>query len=263
MATYRRRHNLKGPVFGFIILLTVAGLAQGLSISGGQQEQTIHEINIAKDLEDRDSFREAKFLNYKTLVSGQSNEIDTDTPTVKEDESDSPVTALSGMYSDCITEFSFSCVQRKFLVFFDRLGRMESFNLLGDFISVVRTRPDTTPRITEDGLKARLYSGGNVESDMDSLMDLVADRFFGSHILRVRLPAWTEASVPGGVGQARTGTIVDISFGNYLDEEGNGHSWQQTVIKSSSFVLHNLGLNLLLSHTFILNDLTVKVSSLT
>jgi hypothetical protein len=221
MATYGRRRNFKGPVFGFIVLMTIAGLTQGLAISGGQQEQKIQEINIAKDSEDSGSSRQAKLLNFKTLVSGQSNEIDTDTPTVKENESQSPVTALTGMYSDCITEFSFACVQRKILVFFDRLGRMESFNLLGDFISIVRTRPDTTPRITEDGLKARLYPGGNVESDMDSLLDLVADRFFSSHILRVRLPAWTEASVPGGVGEARTGTTVDISFGNSLDEEGN------------------------------------------
>jgi len=196
-------------------------MTKGLAISGHQQEQKIQEVNIPKDLESSGSSREAKFLNFKTLISGHSNEIDADTPTVKEEEEpENPAVALSGMYSDCITEFSFACVQRKILVFFDRLGRMESYNLLGDFLSIVRTRPNTTPRITEEGLKARLYPGGNAESDMDSLMDLVAERFFSSHTLRVRLPAWTEASVPGDVGEARTGTTVDISFGNSLDEEG-------------------------------------------
>jgi len=214
MVTFRR------PDICLFILLTAAGLTYGLAITGNQQEQDIQEVNVAKDVEDSGSVRTAKFLNFKTLVSSHSNEIDTDKPTVKEDESESPVNAFSGIYSDCITEFSFTCVQRKVLVFFDRLGRMESFNLLGDFISVVKTRRDTTPRITEDGLKARLYPGGNVESDMDTLMDLVADRFFSSHVLRVRLPSWTEASIPGDVGVARTGTTVDISFGNYLEEEG-------------------------------------------
>jgi hypothetical protein len=220
MATYRR-HDLTGRVTSLVILLAATVLTQGLAIIGGQEEQKIQEVNISKDLEDGGSIRQARFLNFKTLVSRHSNEIDTDAPTVKEDEAENPVNALSGMYSDCITEFSFTCVQRKVLVFFDRLGRMDSFNLLGDFISVVRTRPDTTPRITEEGLKARLYPGGNVDSDMDTLMDLVADRFFSSHTLRIKLPAWTEATVPGGVGEARTGTTVDISFGNSLEEEGN------------------------------------------
>lgn len=219
MLTYRK-HVLRRTLLPFVVLLAVTGLAQGLAISGVQQDQKIQEVNISKDTENSSSAREAKYLNFKTLVSGQSNEIDTDTPTVKEGETDNPVTAFSGIYSDCITEFSFSCVQRKVLVFFDRLGRMDSFDLLGDFVSVVRTRPDTTPKITEDGLKARLYAGGDVESDMESLMDLVADRFFSSHVLRVRLPAWSQASVPGDVEVARTGTTVDISFGNYLDEEG-------------------------------------------
>jgi hypothetical protein len=223
MVTHSRRHVLRGTIFTFlVVLLTDTCLTQGLAISGVQHEQKIQEVNISKDTESGGPVREAKFLNFKTLISGQSNEIDTDTPTVKENEPDmsNPVTAFSGIYSDCMTEFSFTCVQRKVLVFFDRLGRMDSFNLLGNFVSVVRTRRDTTPQITEYGLKARLYSGGNVESDMDSLMDLVADRFFSTHILRVRLPAWTEASVPGDVGVARTGTTVDISFGNSLDEEG-------------------------------------------
>jgi len=214
MVTFRR------PDICLFILLTAASLTYGLAITANQQEQNTQEVNVSKEVEDLGSARTAKFLNFKTLVAGHSNEIDTDTPTVKEDESGSPVDAFSGIYSDCISEFSFTCVQRKVLVFFDRLGRMESFNLLGDFISVVKTRRDTTPRITEDGLKARLYPGGNVESDMDTLMDLVADRFFSSHVLRVKLPSWTEASIPGDVGVGRAGTTVDISFGNYLEEEG-------------------------------------------
>jgi hypothetical protein len=220
MAIHRRR-VLRGTLLPFV-LLAVASLVQGLAISGEQQEQKLQEVNIPKDTEG--SGREAKYLEFKSLASGHSNEIDTDTATGKEGDADNPVTAFSGIYSDCITEFSFACVQRKVLVFFDRLGRMDSFNLLGDFVSVVRTRRDTTPQITEDGLKARLYAGGNVESDMESLMDLVADRFFSSHILRVRLPAWSQASVPGAAGTARTGTTVDISFGNSLDEEGKGQS---------------------------------------
>ena len=201
-----------------ISLLAFVAAARGLAISGGQQEQVINDANILKDSnfnEIQQNTRDARFINFKSFVSRQTNEIEEE-PIAKEDEPPSPITALTGMYSDCITEFSFSCVQRKILVFFDRLGRMERFNLLDNFISVIRTRKVNAPPITEENLRAR----GNLDSEMDTLMDLVANRFFNTHILRIQLPTWTAASVPSDYSrEARTGTTVDISFP--MEEEGN------------------------------------------
>jgi hypothetical protein len=45
------------------------------------------------------------------------------------------------MYSECLLRLSVPCVQRKLLLFIDRLGRMERFRLLGDFLTVVRVEP--------------------------------------------------------------------------------------------------------------------------
>ena len=201
----------------FVTLLAFIVAAEGLAISGEKQEETIKDINFLKDSninEVQQNTRDARFINFKSFVSRQTNEIEED-PTVREDESPSPITALTGMYSDCILEFSFSCVQRKILVFFDRLGRMERFNLLGDFISVIKTRKVNASPITEENLKAR----GNLDSEMDTLMELISDRFFNTHILRIQLPTWTAASVPSDYSrEARTGTTVDISFP--MEEEG-------------------------------------------
>lgn len=68
--------------------------------------------------------------------------MDVDSVERKEDqEDDSPSSALSGMYSECLMRLSVPCVQRKLLLFLDRLGRMERFRLLGDFLTVVRVEP--------------------------------------------------------------------------------------------------------------------------
>ncbi|KAJ9577089.1 hypothetical protein L9F63_006369, partial [Diploptera punctata] len=205
----RRKHCKLGQILAALLAFIVS--TRGLSIGANQQELILKDTNIIKDSninEVQQNTRDARFINFKSFVSSQTNEIEEE-PNLKGDEAPSPVTALTGMYSDCITEFSFSCVQRKILVFFDRLGRMERFNLLDDFISVIRTRKVSAPPITEENLKAR----GNMDSEMDTLMDLVADRFFNTHILRIQLPTWTAASVPNDYSrEARTGTTVDISF---------------------------------------------------
>ncbi|PSN49216.1 hypothetical protein C0J52_16934 [Blattella germanica] len=210
----RRRFTLKEPAVALVVLAAIIHTSTGLAISGSQQEQIIQDANVLQPAPQEESTRDSRFLKFKAFVPSQSNEIDTEAVSEKgDDDIQNPITALSGMYSDCISEFSFACVQRKILVFFDRLGRMERFNLLDDFIAVIRTRKDNVPPITEESLKARLY-----ESDMDTLMDLVADRFFNNHILRIRLPSWTEASVSSEAREAQPGTTVDISFP--MEEEG-------------------------------------------
>ncbi|GLH08719.1 uncharacterized protein GBIM_13907, partial [Gryllus bimaculatus] len=94
--------------------------------------------------------RQARFLSYSRLAASEHNKIDkddsddaTDADLDAENETDGdkgtdPTSALSGMYSDCLMQLSFSCVQKKVLVFLDRLGRLDKFLVLGDFLSVVR-----------------------------------------------------------------------------------------------------------------------------
>ena len=120
---FRRRRSFEQS---YLVLIVCIVAVKGLAIGGNEQEQTIKDTNILKDSsinEVQQNTRDARFLNFKAFVSSHTNEIEEE-PSVKDDEPPSPITALTGMYSDCITEFSFSCVQRKILVFFDRIGRV-------------------------------------------------------------------------------------------------------------------------------------------
>lgn len=114
-----------------------------------------------------DADRAARFLNLKHLYhsSVDTNEV---TPEKKED----PNSALQGVYTDCVLTFSLPCLQKKFLVFLDKLGRMEGFSIIGDFLSVKRTTKETTKPISEKAIEARM----NSEGELDSLVEYAIDR---------------------------------------------------------------------------------------
>lgn len=80
--------------------------------------------------------------------------------------------ALSGVYSECLVQVSFSCLQKKVLNFINRMNRMEKFSLLGNYVSVVRTKNDYEP---EAEFQARLDK--EEDSGLDDLVDDAIDRF--------------------------------------------------------------------------------------
>lgn len=68
------------------------------------------------------------------LKSADDNEIDD-----KQDkDSEDPTTPLYGIYYDCLFRLSFQCVQRKLLVFLDRLSRLKSKCLLILWCGLIR-----------------------------------------------------------------------------------------------------------------------------
>jgi len=87
--------------------------------------------------------RTARFFSAIATNYEDDNEIEredkTPAPTTPEDET--PSAALQGMYSECVLRLSVPCIQRKLMLFLDRLGRIDKFRLLGDFLSVVRVEP--------------------------------------------------------------------------------------------------------------------------
>lgn len=111
--------------------------------------------------------RSPRFLSFKSFYpsSVETNEV---IPEIKED----PNAALDGVYTDCVLTFSLPCLQKKFLVFLDKLGRMDGFSIFGDFLSVKRTNKETTKPISEKVIEARMNSDG----DLDSLVEYAIDR---------------------------------------------------------------------------------------
>lgn len=128
-----------------------------------EESPPLDEISPSEPLPDR----AARFLNLKNLYqsSVETNEINVEK---KED----PNTALQGLYTDCVLSFSLPCLQKKFLVFLDKLGRMDGFGIIGDFLSVKRTTKETTKPISEKAIEARMSSDG----ELDSLVEYAIDR---------------------------------------------------------------------------------------
>lgn len=91
-----------------------------------------------------------------------------------------PDAELDGMYSECLSRLSVTCVQTKVLRFVRRLDRLEEFPLMGGLLSVVRV-----------GAPLQLdHDAGSESSDPEPQLDRALDGFFDSHVLRVQLPAW-------------------------------------------------------------------------
>lgn len=148
------------------------------------------------------------FSSVKMKTIEASNELDSPTSALEKVDED-PNTALSGVYSDCLVNLSFPCLQRKILVFLDRLGRMAKFDLIGNFLSVVRTAKETRPQLTENTLVAR-----NIDDELTlrTMIDNSIDEFFDEHVFRVSLPV-----ALGETG--RSTSVIDFRVGDYFPAE--------------------------------------------
>lgn len=146
---------------------------------------------------------------FVSNVSERDNEVENQ-PIPRTNDNDANA-ALNGVYSECLINLSFPCLQRKVLLFLDRLGRMNRFSVLGDVITVVRTSDVRSTPLTEDGLASREFSD---ENTLKQLIDMTVDNFFDSHVIRITVPALFEDN-------GRSSTTLDLKVGdNVLTEEG-------------------------------------------
>ncbi|XP_050533907.1 uncharacterized protein LOC126901483 isoform X2 [Daktulosphaira vitifoliae] len=156
--------------------------------------------------------RDSRFLNVAP-DSGDSNLIQE-----KQDEATlDPGSHLVGIYTDCLLQWSFPCVQRKLLLFLDNIGKMKGFSVLGDILSVVRIKRDMKPPINETELMARL-NNVDEQNAMSALMEHAMDKFISNHVIRVTLPAGITAALNGGQGRSMIGNTLDINMSRALGE---------------------------------------------
>lgn len=80
--------------------------------------------------------------------------------------------ALGGVFSECFAQVSFACLQRKVLHFVHRMSRMEQFDVLGQYVSVVKVRDEKEP---EPEFQARVATAEQ-ENGLDTMMDTTIDR---------------------------------------------------------------------------------------
>ncbi|KAL0277503.1 UNVERIFIED_CONTAM: hypothetical protein PYX00_004755 [Menopon gallinae] len=157
-------------------------------------------------------------MNLKKLYTSEveTNEIDVEK---KEEDVENPDEALTGLYSECVMAFSLPCLQKKFLVFLDRLGRMDSFSILGDFLSMKRINKENTKPITEKAIEARMNYHKS-EEDLEILVDYAIERFFNNHKLRIKLPFGLSVSESTETGRSLTpeSNVIDIGFARGFSE---------------------------------------------
>uniref|UniRef100_A0A2S2P005 Uncharacterized protein n=1 Tax=Schizaphis graminum TaxID=13262 RepID=A0A2S2P005_SCHGA len=169
-----------------------------------------------------DKSRDSRFLSFSM---GSDQTAGTATNSLLQEKQDDPTidpsAHLVDIYTDCLMQLSFPCVQRKFLLFLDKLGRMKGFSVLGDLLSVVRIKRDMRPPLNETDLMARLNTVDE-QSALSALMVHTLDRFIGSHILRVTLPSGITAALKGNA-RSIAGNTLDINLSRAIGE-GRGKS---------------------------------------
>jgi hypothetical protein len=120
--------------------------------------------------------------------------------------------ALSGFYTECLPRLSFPCMQRKMLVYVDKLDR-DDFHVLGDYLSVVRIgKPPSRPMMTEENLLEPRMSTGSTIWALDSLLDHTIKGFFFTHAVRVEMPPWFSIGPAGKRLTLPHGNAVNFSI---------------------------------------------------
>lgn len=114
----------------------------------------------------------------------------------------------------CLLAMSYTCLQRKTVVYLDALNRLDRIPLLGDFVTAVRTRPvDTrTPTIDERLLDAR---GFNNVLSLSVLVDSVFRNIVKDHALRISFPRIV------GLGEAFAPALSEDNDDGTADETSN------------------------------------------
>lgn len=196
-------------LFGVLTLLAIVTVGRSaiLNTPADSDNRTDHLVGVHHYLGNR---QERFFSSVKLNSLDSTNEIDS-SPAALEKIDEDPNTALTGVYSDCLMNLSFPCLQRKILVFLDRLGRMAKFNLIGNFLSVVRTGKEARPPLTEDTLIARKMDD---EYSLRGMIDASIDEFFDDHVIRVGVPEVLRE-------EGRSTSVLDFRVGeSFAVEEG-------------------------------------------
>ena len=178
----------------------------------GGIEKNLNNVLLSSDVTSEE-------LEMSEEFSDEVNEAETAVETI--DDVNNPDSALSGFYSDCLLGLSFTCVQRKMLVYIDKLNRVEKYELLGDYLSLVRLgKASRRPKMTEENLSEPRMTTFDSMKTLDSLLDYSIKKFFFTHAIRMKVPPWFEVGMAGSKSMSYGGKAVRLSLAPLDPEEG-------------------------------------------
>ncbi|KAI5715101.1 hypothetical protein M8J77_010535 [Diaphorina citri] len=124
----------------------------------------------------------------------------------KVDKADDPTAVLSGIYTECLLTLSFTCLQKKIIVLLEKLNKLQKFNLIGDYLTVVRNdkyatyrganKPSREDFDAENNIigrsnlgRPRSPLGAEESNDLKAMVDESIDNYFETHVIRLKVPA--------------------------------------------------------------------------
>lgn len=124
--------------------------------------------------------RVSSSLGGKELAGEESARVDTT-------GFDLPIYTLDGLYSKCIFNFSFTCLQNRIIKFLYELDKVENFQFLNKSIMLVRKKNAPLNAIIMPLKRVDGYV--NRSNYLKNVIDALIERFFDNRFVRIKLPA--------------------------------------------------------------------------
>lgn len=143
--------------------------------------------------------------NFEMLEKLWKLAVESNFTSVDEENESIPTDVLNQVYTECVLELSFPCLQKKLIAFLYKLDKMKDISLVGKTVVLVRKSDETRADETTLSKVAEHVNPAHLRDVIDNLVD----NFFENHSLRLQVPEYLE---DGGNRDERI--FLDINFGS-------------------------------------------------
>ncbi|CAH2097074.1 unnamed protein product [Euphydryas editha] len=128
---------------------------------------------------------EAFVINNNDNVYRHDNDkINTITEDLKSDNnidnsnSENSTNVFNGVYTECFVQLSYTCLQKKTLLYLKELNRLNEISVIGDYVKFVKLNTSDSVVDEEDS--------GESSDELSYMIDKAVDNFFDNHLIRFR-----------------------------------------------------------------------------
>ncbi|CAH0721089.1 unnamed protein product, partial [Brenthis ino] len=90
-----------------------------------------------------------------------------------------PDNVFNGVYFECFIQFSFTCLQKKTLLYLKELNKLNEVSVIGDYVKFVKL--NTTGNVDEEDT----FQSSSTD-ELSYMIDKAVDHFFDNHLIRFR-----------------------------------------------------------------------------
>lgn len=196
-------------------------------------EETINSFDNSSDLQRKDSSNLQIQNNSNSPqesqdFNGERTFLSTN-PSEKSDKPEDATAVLSGIYTECLMTLSFTCLQKKIIVLIEKLNKIQKFNLIGDYLTVVRNNKYATFKPSREdydvsqnvigrgretfGQARESFGQARETSELKTMIDESLDNYFDTHVIRLKVPSVFQR-VANGTNDEAEETHIDFDLGD-------------------------------------------------